>query len=413
MKGLLALAALLLLPGSAAQESFHIPPEGPTTAALWMHMENDGTPLRGGNDQTTIGYMNVRRPLESSILVGRSLGPADCHAPSVLPTSHWPTWQVGISPDRIPLPSDQNYNHYHWNEATMDFTLLRGLDLIWYASIARTGPTGELLPLTAPVEAVLQADLVIAHTDMDTHEAVVDQAIASGRSDPVLLAGPPVGNAQSIEVDGFTAYKFQFRLNLTDGEVRSWPRSSMQLWLTLNVTSPPCGTGNVALAPASPFAATDPSTGDSGLSVLFAITEDPIRIDRVEVHADRNGGHFTALIRSPWGEADVDHGIHAQVDGVVLDDLLVLESNPAEHEDFHPLFNGIHTWHWKANATGTGVFNLIASTSTGAARFEVYVPFQVPANGVVHCVMEPPASAAAPRKRSRPKCRPLRLALSS
>lgn len=393
MKWLLTVGVLLLVPSSTAQESFHIPPDGPKTAALWMHMTNDGTPLRGGNDSTTIGYMNVRRPLEPSILVGRSLGPTECPAPPVLPQLQRPTWQVGISPDRIPLPSDENYNHYHWNEATMDFTLLRGLDLTWYAGIAGTGPAGELLPLSAPVEAVLQADLVVAHTDVaDGIDDVVDQTIASGRSTPVLLAGQPLGSADSIEVDGFAAYRFDVRLNLTDGEVRSWPGSSVQLWLTLRLTNPQCG-GSLAIPSASPFAATDPSNGDEGLSVLYAITDDPIRVDRVEIRADRYGGLFTALLRSPWGESDVEYSLHAQVDDVVLDDILQMQPRPAEHEDFHPLFNGNYTWSWKANATGPGVFDIIARTSTGSAGTEVYVPFDVPRHGVVHCVMEPPEPA--------------------
>lgn len=391
MKGLWAVA-LLALPLASAQQSWFLESGEPATpATLYMHMENDGTPLRGGNDSTTIGFMNVRPPLAESILVGGPLAPAECAVPTGLPASNRPTWAVGVSPDRIPLPADENYNHLHWNPLARPFTLVDRVDLTWYAGLAMVGPGGELLTQPPPVEAVLDAELVVAHVEIgEGTDQVIDQRVASGRSAPVALGPQPLGSTQAISVGGFTAHAFQVRLNLTQGEIADRPGSTLQLHLRLRLADLSCGASTVAFSQFWAFAATDP---EEGLSLLDAVTTDPIRIDEVELRADRHGGFARMRIDSPWGEADVDATFHGQVGDVLLDDLAQRQVRPPEHEDFHPLFNGTYTWAWTANGTGPATIDVIASNSAGSARAEAYLNIDVPARGAVSCTMVRPGPA--------------------
>jgi hypothetical protein len=392
MKALWVLA-MLAVPLATAQQSWFLETTQPVTpASLYVHMQNDGTPLRGGNDSTTIGFMNVRPPLAESILVGGSLTSSDCAAPSGLPVSDRPNWVIGVSPDRIPLPEDQNYNHLHWNPTTMPFRLVDRVELTWYAGLAMVGPGGDLLTQPPPVQAILDAELVVAHTETgDGITTVIDQSVAAGSSEPVALGPEPFGSTETIEVGGFTAHAFHVRLNITDGEVLGRPDSSLRLHLRLRLADPSCGASNVALSQFWAFAATDPA---EGLSVLHALTTDPIRIDEVEVHADRHGGMVRMLIHSPWGEADVDASFHGQIDDAPLDDLAQLQFKPSEHDDFHPLFNGNYTWTWNATANGPAIIDVIASNHDGSARWEAYLNFDVPGTGSVSCQMTPPGPAA-------------------
>jgi hypothetical protein len=387
------LPALLALPAVPAAApgvtSFVLEHGAPALQPLYAHLPNDGSPLRGGNDTVRNGFLNVRPPAEPSVLVGPALGAADCVAPNPLARPAEPTWVLGISPDRIPLPADANYGHFHWNEAWAPFRLDEGLGLRWYAGIAGVGalePAGSNAP---PVSARLDARLVVGHDDPRSASIAIDAELAAGTSDAVAL-GAAAGGTDTITVDGYTASAFTARLDLLRPDVPAVPGSNVLLLLRLLLDDPTCGLVTGAeTAQYAAFAATQPP---DHAAVLEAVTLDPVRSLGLDVVASADGGQTRLRVASPWGAGDLEPSFNGVVGSTSINDAQPVEPL-ATHGDFHPRFSGNLTWSWGRTGPGAAVLDILVANALGSASSETYVNFDVPARGNVTCAFRPPAEA--------------------